>query len=134
MHLGKKKKKKRAVTHCCVTPICMLEERCWYKWCYGGEKLAYRSGESVPGYTVKTHQSLRARLCPDLNPVLVLLVLHEDEIKTESDPTALPTFSLLCFLNQVGNGLMWTVRQYFGYSFCVLSQGTQSMGFVIAFD
>lgn len=125
MHLGKKK---RPVTHCCVTPICMLEEHCWSKWCCGGEKLAHRSGKSVPGYTVKTHQSLWARLCPDLNPVFIL-ILREDEIKTESDPTALPTFCLLCFLNHVGNGLMWTVLQYFGYSFWSFKscQETQSM-------
>lgn len=100
----RKKKKEKAVTHCCVTPICMLEERCWSKWCYGGEKLAYRSGESVPGYTVKTHQSPRARLCPDLNPLLVLLILHEVEIKTESDPTTLPAFSLPWFPNHVEMG------------------------------
>lgn len=113
----REKKKKRAVTHCCVTPICMLEERCWYKWCYRGQKRAYTSGESVPGYPVKMHQSLGARLCPDLNPGLVLLILQEEEIETESDSTAFPTFCLLCFLNHVRNGLLWIVPQCFRYSF-----------------
>lgn len=130
-------KKKRAVTHCCVTPICMLEERCWYKWCYRGQKRAYTSGESVLGYTVKMHQGLRASPCPDLNPGLVLLILQKEEIKTESDSTALPTFCLLCFLNHVGNGLMWTVLQCFRYSlWSVLGhvKELKAWVFVTAFD
>lgn len=109
-------KKKSAMTHFCVTPICMLEELCRYKWCYGAQKLAYKSGESVPGYPVKTHQSLQARLCPDLNPVLVLLILSKDETKMEQYHCP-PTFCLFCFLNHMEDRLIRTVQHYFRNSF-----------------
>lgn len=88
------RKKKLSMTHCCVTPICMLEELCWYKWCYGAEKLACRTGESLPGYPVKAHQSLQARLCPDLNPVLVLLSWIRMKSKERTIP--LPSLSSPC--------------------------------------
>lgn len=60
-----------------------------------------------------------------------MLTLREDEIKTESDPTALPTFCLMCFLNDVGMGWCEPYHRTSGIlsGLCFKScQGTKSMG------
>lgn len=83
MHLGGKK-------GLWLTAVSLLEKCCCNKQCYSGEKLVFRGGESVSAclHTGNAPQPT-ARLCPDLNPVTVLVILHDDEIKTQSGPTAM---------------------------------------------
>lgn len=73
------------MTHCCVTAGKMLLLQTVLRW------WKTRMQEWWISAWLHTENASKptARLCPDLNLVTVLLILHEDEMKTQRSPTAL---------------------------------------------
>lgn len=113
------KKKKKAMTHCCVTGKMHLLQTVLWWW-------KTRMQEWWISAWLHSENAPKPRLCPALNPVTVLLILHKDEIKTQSGPTCgawadgsctagFWVFLLVCALSHIKKTTLWVFLIAFDY-------------------